>query len=51
MVNGSLGFACFQRGMLDFVVSVTTVAGKIAAIDIVRAPGKLEQALAGDWKQ
>lgn len=48
MVNGALGFACFQRGALDFVASVTTTAGQIATINIVRAPGKLEQALTDD---
>jgi RNA polymerase sigma-70 factor (ECF subfamily) len=51
MVNGTLGFACFRRGVLDFVASVTTVAGQIATIDIVRAPGKLERALTGDREQ
>jgi RNA polymerase sigma-70 factor (ECF subfamily) len=48
MVNGRLGVAGYQHGVLDFVASVTTVAGHITGIDMVRAPDKLEQALAAE---
>jgi RNA polymerase sigma-70 factor (ECF subfamily) len=48
MVNGSLGAARYDHGVLDFVASVTTAGGRIVTIDIVRAPEKLEHALTGD---
>lgn len=51
MVNGQLGFAGYQHGALDFVGWLTTVAGRIVSIDMVRAPDKVERALAHDQVQ
>jgi RNA polymerase sigma-70 factor (ECF subfamily) len=48
MVNGVLGVARFDGDNLDFVVSFRTEGGRIAAIDIVRAPDKLEHASTGE---
>jgi RNA polymerase sigma-70 factor, ECF subfamily len=40
-VNGALGFAVYQQGELVTVVSVTVAGGRVARLDLVRAPGKL----------
>jgi RNA polymerase sigma-70 factor, ECF subfamily len=41
VVNGSPGFAVYQQGELVTIVSVTAAAGRVARLDLVRAPGKL----------
>jgi len=41
VVNGAPGFAVYQQGRLVTVVSVTVAAGRVARLDLVRAPGKL----------
>jgi RNA polymerase sigma-70 factor (ECF subfamily) len=40
-VNGAPGFAVYRQGELVTVVSVTVVAGRVARLDLVRAPDKL----------
>jgi len=41
VVNGAPGFAVYQQGELVTIVSVTTAAGRVTRLDLVRAPGKL----------
>jgi len=40
-VNGAPGFALYHDGELVTVVSVTVAGGKVARLDLVRAPAKL----------
>jgi RNA polymerase sigma-70 factor (ECF subfamily) len=40
-VNGAPGFAVYHQDELVTVASVTVAAGRVARIDLVRAPGKL----------
>jgi DNA-directed RNA polymerase specialized sigma24 family protein len=39
--NGAPGFAVYQQGTLVTVVSVTVADGRVARLDLVRAPAKL----------
>ena len=40
-VNGAPGFTVYQAGRLVTVVSLTVAAGRVARVDMVRAPDKL----------
>jgi RNA polymerase sigma-70 factor (ECF subfamily) len=40
-VNGAPGFAVYQGDQLVTVVSLTVAGGRVARLDLVRAPGKL----------
>jgi RNA polymerase sigma-70 factor (ECF subfamily) len=40
-VNGAPGFAMYQAGRLVTVVSLTVAGGRVARLDLVRAPDKL----------
>jgi RNA polymerase sigma-70 factor (ECF subfamily) len=45
-VNGAPGFAVYQGGTLVTVVSLTVAGGRVARLDLVRAPDKLPRGAA-----
>jgi RNA polymerase sigma-70 factor (ECF subfamily) len=45
LVNGAPGFAVYRQGELVTVVAVTVAAGRVARLDLIRAPGKLPRGL------